>query len=37
LGTLRLDDEGVFQLLDPARLLSPERQAVLFPAVETHA
>jgi chemotaxis-related protein WspB len=31
-GELRLDEQGVFQLLDIARLVSEERQAVLFPA-----
>jgi len=30
-GELRLDEHGVFQLLDIARLVSEERQAVLFP------
>jgi chemotaxis-related protein WspB len=33
-GALRLDDEGLFQLVDPARLITAQRQAVLFPAME---
>ena len=35
-GELRLDEQGVFQLLDIARLVSEERQAVLFPAEGSH-
>lgn len=31
LGTLRLDQEGVFQLVDMPRLVSADRQALLFP------
>jgi chemotaxis-related protein WspB len=32
LGTLRLDEEGVFQLIDIQRLVSEGRQEVLFPS-----
>jgi chemotaxis-related protein WspB len=31
-GRLRLDEEGVYQLLDIPRLVSEDRRAVLFPA-----
>jgi chemotaxis-related protein WspB len=31
-GALRIDDLGAFQLLDIPRLLSEDRQAILFPA-----
>jgi chemotaxis-related protein WspB len=34
LGKLRLDEEGVFQLIDIRRLVSEGRQEVLFPAAE---
>lgn len=37
LGSLHLDAEGVFQLLDPELLMGPDRRAVLFPAGEEHA
>jgi chemotaxis signal transduction protein len=31
LGRMVLDDQGVFQLVDPARLVPEERQEVMFP------
>jgi chemotaxis-related protein WspB len=34
LGTLFLDEQGVFELVDIPRLISEDRQAFLFPAVE---
>jgi chemotaxis-related protein WspB len=34
LGTIFLDEQGVFELLDVSRLLSEERQAFLFPVAE---
>jgi chemotaxis-related protein WspB len=34
LGSLRLDAQGVFQLLEPSRLMCRDRQAFLFPAGE---
>jgi chemotaxis-related protein WspB len=34
LGTLHLDEQGVFQFIDISRLVSADRQAVLFPAAE---
>lgn len=33
-GTLHLDEQGVFQLVDISRLVSEDRQAFLFPARE---
>ena len=36
-GELRLDDRGVFQLIDLSQLISEERQAILFPAAGRHA
>lgn len=32
LGKLSLDEQGVFQIIDPANLVSGDRQPVLFPA-----
>lgn len=32
LGTLHLDEQGLFQILDLERLISDDRRAVLFPA-----
>jgi chemotaxis-related protein WspB len=34
LGRLRLDEEGIFQLIDIRRLISDDRQAVLVPSTE---
>lgn len=34
LGSLRLDQQGVFQLIDIGRLVPADRQAVLFPPAE---
>jgi chemotaxis-related protein WspB len=34
LGTLFLDEQGVFELVDIARLLSEDRQTLLFPSAE---
>jgi hypothetical protein len=34
LGTLSLDEQGVFQLIDPLLLVPDDRQAVLFPNAE---
>jgi chemotaxis-related protein WspB len=34
LGSLRLDSQGVFQLLDPTLLVGKERRAILYPAVD---
>jgi chemotaxis-related protein WspB len=34
LGTILLDEQGVFQLIDIPRLVSQERQAFLYPAAE---
>jgi chemotaxis-related protein WspB len=34
LGKLRLDEHGVFQVIDFSRLVSDDRQAVLFPSAE---
>ena len=34
LGTLLLDEQGVFELVDIPRLVSEDRQAFLFPAAE---
>jgi hypothetical protein len=34
LGTLFLDEQGVFELVDIPRLISEDRQAFLFPAAE---
>jgi chemotaxis-related protein WspB len=34
LGKVLLDEQGVFQLIDIARLVSPDRQAFLFSAAE---
>jgi chemotaxis-related protein WspB len=34
LGSLRLDAQGVFQLLDPRLLACQDRRAILFPAAE---
>jgi chemotaxis-related protein WspB len=32
LGTLHLDEQGVYQLIDLSRLICEDRQAILFPA-----
>lgn len=34
LGRLLLDEQGVFQLVDPLRLVPKDRQAILFPSLE---
>jgi len=34
LGKIRLDEQGVFQIVDPPSLVSEDRQALLFPDTE---
>ncbi len=34
LGKLHLDEQGVFQIIDPPSLVSEDRQAILFPGAE---
>jgi chemotaxis-related protein WspB len=34
LGKLHIDDQGVFQIVDPASLVSKDRQSLLFPGTE---
>jgi chemotaxis-related protein WspB len=36
LGKIHLDEQGVFQIVDPLNLVSEDRQALLFPDTEEH-
>ena len=36
LGELRLDELGIYQLLNLRKLVAGDRQAILFPAAENH-